>query len=599
MAVDTVAPILHKKENSEQKDIVTYLKKIGAGVDDFNEDKRRPRSSKSSWGKNETSITDLKKDLLKFEKFITKDLSNVGLSNKDYKKYVELQTKNLEKFSESLQDSIDEYKDAILSKSGDLSKTDVLNLKKIEQLENKFSQVSPKEKSEDQLEDLKEAIASFITPITQGLDVAGLSGKEKRAYLKKQNKISKEQKEELKESLKEEYDKILSKGVLTEEDKQALKEIGYFQEALQEYGVKQDGFFTKLKDSKAGEGSESLINAMQGLLGPVNLLLQPMQELFNFDFVDMFTGASEFTKKGKKIKPRKSDILKSNPEIIYLANELKGGIEDKTKSKDGEGFSVEDFVMGNMISKLLPAIMSSAVAFIASPAGIALMAVALGALGIKLSGDANQKRREDEARAEMGDFMEETGMSASQVVELRNDIPRSIRGGFSREDVEAKTEQVVEYFKITPEEYLKYVEEDPNNIGEKEEYISYIKDYIAKKNSERVVDEEAETINKAEIPEPPKFHDGGFVPGNKNEEVPSILLGGEYVKSHKEIEFDKTSMAINLHEIRKSFNQQSNNDVVKSIEKLITTVKNKPFNNVINNIEKQNNDFDRLRVALL
>lgn len=58
-------------------------------------------------------------------------------------------------------------------------------------------------------------------------------------------------------------------------------------------------------------------------------------------------------------------------------------------------------------------------------------------------------------------------------------------------------------------------------------------------------------------------------------------------------------MAINLHEIRKSFNQQSNNDVVKSIEKLITTVKNKPFNNVINNIEKQNNDFDRLRVALL
>ncbi|MCK9439683.1 hypothetical protein M0Q39_06515, partial [Patescibacteria group bacterium] len=198
------------------------------------------------------------------------------------------------------------------------------------------------------------------------------------------------------------------------------------------------------------------------------------------------------------------------------------------------------------------------------------------------------------------DFMEETGMSASQIVELRNDIPRSIRGGFSREDVEAKTEQVVEYFKITPEEYLKYVEEDPNNIGEKEEYISYIKDYIAKKNSERVVDEEAETINKAEIPEPPKFHNGGFVPGNKNEEVPSILLGGEYVKSHKEIEFDKSNMAVNLSSIAKSMqNYSRGDDIVEGLREIVETIKNKPFNNVITQIESQKNNFDRLRRATI
>ena len=601
MAMIDKPPVIKKVKEPQDDKILDFLKSIDSGIDDFSSfNKNRKRRVDNPID----DIKDLRIELSKFEKFVNKDLSNTGMSEKNYKKYIELQTKALENFSESIKDSIDDFRKSILSKKGDLTKADITNLKKVDEIEKSFEIVNPISSIEDPLRDLKDNIKDFVT-MYDDLDIEGLSKKDRKNYIKEQSNVIKEKREEIKENLDEEYKKILSKGVLTEEDKQSLKEIGNFRKALKDYGVKQETIFSKFKEKlkdKSEEGRKDLLNAAQGLLGPINLALQPLQSLFGFDFADMFgffKKDDEFTKKGRKIKPRKSDILKSNPEIIYLANELKG-IEDKTQEKDGDGFSVEDFVMGNMISKLLPSIMSSTIAFIASPAGIALMAVALGALGIKLSGDANQKRREDEARAEMGDFMEETGMSASQIVELRNDIPRSIRGGFSREDVEAKTEQVVEYFKITPEEYLKYVEEDPNNIGEKEEYISYIKDYIAKKNSERVVDEEAETINKAEIPEPPKFHNGGFVPGNKNEEVPSILLGGEYVKSHKEIEFDKSNMAINLSSIAKSMqNYSRGDDIVEGLREIVETIKNKPFNNVITQIESQKNNFDRLRRATI
>jgi len=601
MAMIDKPPVIKKVKEPQDDKILDFLKSIDSGIDDFSSfNKNRKRRIDNPID----DIKDLRIELSKFEKFVNKDLSNTGMSEKNYKKYIELQTKTLENFSESIKDSIDDFRKSILSKKGDLTKADITNLKKVDEIEESFEIVNPISSIEDPLRDLKDNIKDFVT-MYDDLDIEGLSKKDRKNYIKEQSNVIKEKREEIKENLDEEYKKILSKGVLTEEDKQSLKEIGNFRKALKDYGVKQETIFSKFKEKlkdKSEEGRKDLLNAAQGLLGPINLALQPLQSLFGFDFADMFgffKKDDEFTKKGRKIKPRKSDILKSNPEIIYLANELKG-IEDKTQKKDGDGFSVEDFVMGNMISKLLPSIMSSTIAFIASPAGIALMAVALGALGIKLLGDANQKRREDEARAEMGDFMEETGMSASQIVELRNDIPRSIRGGFSREDVEAKTEQVVEYFKITPEEYLKYVEEDPNNIGEKEEYISYIKDYIAKKNSERVVDEEAETINKAEIPEPPKFHNGGFVPGNKNEEVPSILLGGEYVKSHKEIEFDKSNMAVNLSSIAKSMqNYSRGDDIVEGLREIVETIKNKPFNNVITQIESQKNNFDRLRRATI
>ena len=604
MAMIDKPPVIKKVKEPQDDKILDFLKSIDSGIDDFSSfNKNRKRRIDNPID----DIKDLRIELSKFEKFVNKDLSNTGMSEKNYKKYIELQTKALENFSESIKDSIDDFRKSILSKKGDLTKADITNLKKVDEIEESFEIVNPISSIEDPLRDLKNNIKDFVTNSSLD-DTSGMTKKEVNDWVQKQLEINSQKQEEIADSLKEEYDRILSKKELTEADKQSLAELRYFREALKDYGVKtEEGFFNlgeKISNIDLSGAGKELINAAQGLLGPINLALQPLQALFGFDFADMFgffKKDDEFTKKGRKIKPRKSDILKSNPEIIYLANELKY-IEDKTQKKDGDGdgFSVEDFVMGNMISKLLPSIMSSTIAFIASPAGIALMAVALGALGIKLLGDANQKRREDEARAEMGDFMEETGMSASQIVELRNDIPRSIRGGFSREDVEAKTEQVVEYFKITPEEYLKYVEEDPNNIGEKEEYISYIKDYIAKKNSERVVDEEAETINKAEIPEPPKFHNGGFVPGNKNEEVPSILLGGEYVKSHKEIEFDKSNMAVNLSSIAKSMqNYSRGDDIVEGLREIVETIKNKPFNNVITQIESQKNNFDRLRRATI
>lgn len=604
MAMIDKPPVIKKVKEPQDDKILDFLKSIDSGIDDFSSFNRNSKRRSNS---SSDDIKDLRIELSKFEKFVNKDLSNTGMSEKNYKKYIELQTKTLENFSESIRDSIDDFRKSILSKKGDLTKSDVSNLKKVDEIEENFEIVNPISSIEDPLRDLKDNIKDFVTNSSLD-DTSGMTKKEVNDWVQKQLEINSQKQEEIADSLKEEYDRILSKKELTEADKQSLAELRYFREALKDYGVKtEEGFFNlgeKISNIDLSGAGKELVNAAQGLLGPINLALQPLQSLFGFDFADMFgffKKDDEFTKKGRKIKPRKSDILKSNPEIIYLANELKG-IEDKTQKKDGDGdgFSVEDFVMGNMISKFLPAIMSSTVAFIASPAGIALMAVALGALGIKLLGDANQKRREDEARAEMGDFMEETGMSASQVVELRNDIPRSIRGGFSREDVEAKTEQVVEYFKITPEEYLKYVEEDPNNIGEKEEYISYIKDYIAKKNSERVVDEEAETINKTEIPKPPKFHDGGFVPGNKNEEVPSILLGGEYVKSHKEIEFDKSNMAVNLSSIAKSMqNYSRGDDIVEGLREIVETIKNKPFNNVVTQIESQKNNFDRLRRATI
>lgn len=600
MAMIDKPPVIKKVKEPQDDKILDFLKSIDSGIDDFSSfDRNRKRRVADS----SDDIKDLRIELSKFEKFVNKDLSNTGMSEKNYKKYIELQTKTLENFSESIKDSIDDFRDSILKKKGDLTKSDISNLKKVDEIEEKFEIVNPISSIEDPLQDLKDNIKDFVS--NSEIDTSGMTKKEIKDWTQKQLEINSQKQEEIADSLKEEYDRILSKKELTEADKQSLTELRYFREALKDYGVKtEEGFFNlgeKFSNIDLSGAGKDLLNAAQGLLGPINLALQPLQSLFGFDFADMFgffKKDDEFTKKGRKIKPRKSDILKSNPEIIYLANEMKG-IEDKTKNKDKEGFSVEDFIAGSMMTKLLPSIMASTVAFIASPAGIALMAVGLGALGIKIAGDLNQKRREDEAKEEMGEYMEETGMSASQIVELRNDIPRSIRGGFSREDVEVKTQQVVEYFKITPEEYLKYVEEDPNNIGEKEEYISYIKDYIAKKNSERVVDEETETINKAEIPEPPKFHNGGFVPGNKNEEVPSILLGGEYVKSHKEIEFDKSNMAVNLSSIAKSMqNYSRGDDIVEGLREIVETIKNKPFNNIINSNEIQKSNFDKLRGSL-
>lgn len=604
MAMIDKPPVIKKVKEPQDDKILDFLKSIDSRIDDFSSfNKNRKRRVDNSID----DIKDLRIELSKFEKFVNKDLSNTGMSEKNYKKYIELQTKTLENFSESIKDSIDDFRKSILSKKGDLTKADITNLKKVDEIEESFEIVNPISSIEDPLRDLKDNIKDFVT-MYDDLDIEGLSKKDRKNYIKEQSNVIKEKREEIKENLDEEYKKILSKGVLTEEDKQSLKEIGNFRKALKDYGVKQETIFSKFKEKlkdKSEEGRKDLLNAAQGLLGPINLVLQPLQSLFGFDFADMFgffKKDDEFTKKGRKIKPRKSDILKSNPEIVYLANELKGK-DGKSISEDGDSNTVIDTMIGNLGASTLAKFASTLIPAILPALGVAIGITAIGAAiaaGLKIAGDANQKRREEEARAEMGDFMEETGMSASQIVELRNDIPRSIRGGFSREDVEAKTEQVVEYFKITPEEYLKYVEEDPNNIGEKEEYISYIKDYIAKKNSERVVDEEAETINKAEIPEPPKFHNGGFVPGNKNEEVPSILLGGEYVKSHKEIEFDKSNMAVNLSSIAKSMqNYSRGDDIVEGLREIVETIKNKPFNNVITQIESQKNNFDRLRRATI
>ncbi|MCK9439637.1 hypothetical protein M0Q39_06280, partial [Patescibacteria group bacterium] len=153
-------PVIKKVKEPQDDKILDFLKSIDSGIDDFSSfNKNRKRRIDNPID----DIKDLRIELSKFEKFVNKDLSNTGMSEKNYKKYIELQTKTLENFSESIKDSIDDFRKSILSKKGDLTKADITNLKKVDEIEESFEIVNPISSIEDPLRDLKDNIKDFVT----------------------------------------------------------------------------------------------------------------------------------------------------------------------------------------------------------------------------------------------------------------------------------------------------------------------------------------------------------------------------------------------------------------------------------------------------
>ena len=132
------------------------------------------------------------------------------------------------------------------------------------------------------------------------------------------------------------------------------------------------------RSKKEQEGLTSATSQMiRGVMGPLNLITQPLGELLGKDMDDLtkylFMPKDEKTKKktkeeysakGKVIKPKRADILKSNPEDVYVVDELK----KKSKKDTEENSSFLDSLLGGLgaggvgaiAKKLWPALLKAA-----------------------------------------------------------------------------------------------------------------------------------------------------------------------------------------------------------------------------------------------
>jgi hypothetical protein len=403
------APKLTPQKDSS-KDILKQLKDIDSNVLDFFSQSKGFKKNYNFDTKKEMS--DLKKSITSFTETINHGINTTGLEGKNLEKYIKTQTDLRKKENQYLKDAIDETRESILKKKK-LSKLDIKSLSDLDTLGSQF-----KEPLEDPLSELKESIQKFTTTLDDGIDVAGLSAKDRKAYLKKQNELSKQETENLKESIKSTRESILSKDVLTEADKKSLEELNSIQKSLVKYGVKQDSIFDELKENIAGplkQGFGSMAKDIStGLLGPLNLITQPLEELFGVKFIDVIggifgKGKDDFFAKGKKVKPKLSDIQKSNPEIVWLAKQLGADTEEKKKKKKGglldELFGGDGGVgdAGGLAKNVLPLLAKGApVAAIA--AGVVMATLD----GIAAVGKANNWGV-DKAAAFRGGFLGGTG----------------------------------------------------------------------------------------------------------------------------------------------------------------------------------------------
>lgn len=401
------APVLHKvKKTKEDQDTLrslSLLKSIDSRLEDvpglakkIGKPSRRPKYSSSP------ELKEIRKDFQQFETFVNRVIDKDSIPKQYLERYSRIQQSTYEKMTSSLQDSLDEYTDAILSKKTQLTKTDLKNLAKVQSIKDKFSKLAPK--NEDSLADLKKSVSELVTPIREGVDVSGLSKKDREDYLANLNEQNKEQRESIKEQIDETRKSLLSKSELTESDKEQLRQLDNIQVALKEFGVEQR--ITTRETSKTGEyikdsfgkGAGGLADSIaSGILGPLNLVIAPLSEQFDLSvssFMDkIFGGDKEFTKKGKKIKPRRSDVLKSNPEIVYAVDTMLKEDQKKLPEKTEEGDLISK--LGGLAS--IGSLIASLVPFILPALGITAGVVAVGALINQLVKDTKKRQAEGEA----------------------------------------------------------------------------------------------------------------------------------------------------------------------------------------------------------
>jgi len=383
-----------------------YLEDIDSKFSDYF--KQSKKFKKNNDFDTEKEMSDLKESITSFTETIKHGIKITGLEGKNLEKYIKTQTDLRKKENQYLKDAIDETRESILKKK-ELSDLDIKSLSELDTLGSKF-----KEPIEDPLSELKESIQKFTTTLDDGIDVAGLSAKDRKAYLKKQNELSKQETENLKESIKSTRESILSKDVLTEADKKSLEELNGIQKSLVKYGVKQDSIFDELKENIAGplkQGFGSMAKDIStGLLGPLNLITQPLEELFGVKFIDVIGGLfgkakDDFFAKGKKVKPKLSDIQKSNPEIVWLAKQLGADTEEKKEKKKGgllDGL-FGDGGIGGLAKNVLPLLAK----------GAPIAAIAAGLVMATLDGIAAVGKAKnwgvDKSSAAIGGFLGGTG----------------------------------------------------------------------------------------------------------------------------------------------------------------------------------------------
>lgn len=104
---------------------------------------------------------------------------------------------------------------------------------------------------------------------------------------------------------------------------------------------------SKLKDafmnSNFVKGTKDLLDStIRGLLGPLNLIFEPLSEAFGINFTEMIGklfGKDDNPKnKGKKVKPTDSDVKQANPETYWLWKKVFGKKDEKEKGGGIGGF---------------------------------------------------------------------------------------------------------------------------------------------------------------------------------------------------------------------------------------------------------------------
>lgn len=659
--IDTV-PVLHKKASEPNyEDIKSFLKSIDSRLEDI----------PSEFGKRQSKGVDLKtieKRINELDKLKNRSLNINNLSKKDFEKYSEIQSRNIEKLISKISTSFDDIREEILSKEI-LSKEDSNNLAKIGELKAEFAN---KYKSEDSpIQDLKDTIAEFVKVREYGVDTSGMSSADEARYLKQQRIVSKEQEDEIKSEIISTRNDILNKKELSEADKEVLSQLKNYEIALKtQYGVKQKFSETDFAQTFVGEklsgviekldefgkdvvdGSKKMADEVtKGLLGPLNLIFEPISDLFGFSISNLL--GNEFTKKGKKIKPRRGDILKSNPEIVWAVEESKKST--KVKDKDKKDFNLLNAAsIAGLIGTILPVLLPM-LGIVVGVTGFALMMK-------KLVDDTtvrNKKRDEaitsiesdPEKVAELksrgiavpqkGTGMMETANAALAISEKKGHLvdTSDVTSIVGADDENAK---LIPLLATDRKKYVAGVQKAL--LGEKGNIFKDSGLYWKKENDKYFVSKDSSFKNQYEYPlvdteksklanlygkqhskeyqtqiieamekgenlfdyllskGPTKFHNGsiGRVPGNRTTEVPALLLGREKVLSANQAdEFDRNNMDYNMAQLSKSVSEgmQSNN-IISMLKSIVDAINKKPFNNIAQTSVVQSYDFDKLRGSL-
>jgi len=621
--------------------------------------------------KKEDALSPIRDSFKEFQKYISTEIDATKIPEKFLDKYVEKQNDIAEKQYSRIDRSLDRLTDSILAKPK-LEDKDRDMLMRVDDVQTQLHKLKPA-KQDDTFVELQKSIDEMNESILSMQDTEGMTRKDAKEYRKRQQQELGKKQEELQENLKDERNKILSKSKLTDEDKIKLKDLKKFQKENESYGLKEKGWLGKKLDnfkdglgSNIKDGSQELADATaKGLLGPLNLILEPISDLFGIKFstiLDSITGKDkdEYTKKGKKIKPKRSDILKSNPEIVYLADEQKksskSGTSDKKESDNGFASAIEGALGAGLLSKLaIPALLETLLpvlipALITAAMAAPIIAVLVGALNNAKERTAEENKFASEhdidlnkTQADVGNTQIETlkvldygkgGTTTAQEANKANQAAQE--GGFAGggdlavAGKKAETATVAEtpwttqtQFGIdkSGSDYFVHGSKKPLSASDKKAIMDMNRAVSVTGNTNEIdnadgsFDSYYNLVTKKFGNGAKRFHSGGIVTGATNTEVPAILKTKERVLTEKqdgdlvsalnsvkksnEKSFDYDNMSIDLSSISDSIEKNSKgNEIVANLKILIDVMKSKNFNNLVNTNVVQSQDYNRLRSAL-